>query len=404
MATRVNTRLLPEIRKYGAFDISACFNCGNCTAVCPLSQGNDAFPRRMIRYAQLGLKDHLVSNKELWICHFCGECSETCPRQAGPAEFMAAARRYAISSFDPSGVARALHLSTTAIVGIMLILGILFGGVLLWNSGGIPADPSAPFSTARMLDFVPFHVIHDAGIAILVIMGVIAALTVSNMLWIMSRSPVPGGMGRPDDAPGMFPIKAATRAALASIREILLHDRQRECTEDTGWVPGRRWFIHLCILLGFLGLGAATGLDFLFKDPDLHVPWWSPIRLLGIVSGLAFVYGTTAAIVKRLAATGRRGLMSSSERYYAHTLRSDWLFLWLLWLVGVTGFVLTAAIYLPIQGEWLYMVFLVHVVLAMELLILLPFTKFAHAIYRPAAIWFQHFRSLRRAAKQVVNT
>jgi hypothetical protein len=34
----------------------------------------------------------------------------------------------------------------------------------------------------------------------------------------------------------------------------------------------------------------------------------------------------------------------------------------------------------------------------MELLILMPFTKFAHAIYRTAAIWFQHFRRLRIAA------
>ena len=32
--------------------------------------------------------------------------------------------------------------------------------------------------------------------------------------------------------------------------------------------------------------------------------------------------------------------------------------------------------------------FLVHVAVAMELVLLAPFTKFAHAIYRPVALFF----------------
>jgi quinone-modifying oxidoreductase, subunit QmoC len=403
MATRVNSRLLPELKQYGAFDVSACFNCGNCTAVCPLSRDNDAFPRRMIRYAQLGLKDHLVSNKELWLCQHCGECSETCPRQAGPAEFMAAARRYAISQFDPSGLARSLHLSTARILAIMGILGLVFVGVLLWRSGGVPSDPAARFSTASMLDFVPFHVLHDVGIVVFALLGLIAALTLGNMLWMMSRAPVPGGVGRPDQTPGRFPLGAAFQALRLMLADVLLHRHQRDCDADAAqgdkaaW-PLRRWLLHLCILGGFGGLAAATTLDFLLKDPDLHVMPWSPIRLLGIISGLVFTYGTSAVLIKRLRADRRPDARASaSSRYYAHTIRSDWLFLWLLWLVSVTGFVLTTAIYLPLGATWLYGVFLVHVVLAMELLILMPFTKFAHAIYRPVAIWYQHFRRLRAA-------
>jgi nitrate reductase gamma subunit len=159
--------------------------------------------------------------------------------------------------------------------------------------------------------------------------------------------------------------------------------------------------LHVCILGGFGGLAAATTLDFLLKDPDAHVMPWSPIRLLGILSGLIFTYGTSAVLWLRLRARHHLDAnASASERYYAHTLKSDWLFLWLLWLVSITGFVLTAAIYLPVSATWLYGVFLVHVVGAMELLILMPFTKFAHAIYRPVAIWYQHFRRLRTPARQ----
>ena len=84
MSVIVDHTLLPTLKQYGAFDIGACFNCGNCTAVCPLSEGDATFPRKIIRYAQVGMRESLLSSKELWTCYACGECSETCPRQAEP--------------------------------------------------------------------------------------------------------------------------------------------------------------------------------------------------------------------------------------------------------------------------------------------------------------------------------
>ena len=92
-ALPVDLGLYPDIRRFGAGDVSACFSCGTCTASCPLSQDDGTFPRRIIRYAQLGMKDALLSSKELWSCYQCGECAETCPTQADPSEFMAATRR-----------------------------------------------------------------------------------------------------------------------------------------------------------------------------------------------------------------------------------------------------------------------------------------------------------------------
>ena len=42
MAVTVDQTLLPELQRYGAFDVAACFNCGNCTAVCPNSEPTSA--------------------------------------------------------------------------------------------------------------------------------------------------------------------------------------------------------------------------------------------------------------------------------------------------------------------------------------------------------------------------
>ena len=65
MSVIVDHTLLPALKQYGAFDIGACFNCGNCTAVCPLSKDDTTFPRRIIRYAQVGMRDSLLSSKEI---------------------------------------------------------------------------------------------------------------------------------------------------------------------------------------------------------------------------------------------------------------------------------------------------------------------------------------------------
>ena len=122
MSHRVDPNLLSELKKYGDINVEACFNCGNCTAICPLSTENGSFPRRMIRYAQVGMRDELLGSKELWMCYYCGDCSETCPRQAEPGEFMAATRRYAIASYDRLGLARMLYTSPVLSTVFLLLL------------------------------------------------------------------------------------------------------------------------------------------------------------------------------------------------------------------------------------------------------------------------------------------
>jgi hypothetical protein len=249
-----------------------------------------------------------------------------------------------------------------------------------------------------MLRFMPFEALHAVGLVVLAALGLLCVVVLVNMFWILARAPVPGG-ALPDARPGAFPLRAALRALGLTLAEVFDHRRQRTCAADAAQppLPLRRWAVHLAIMGGFLGLGAATGLDYLFKDPNAHVPPWAPIRLLGILSGLVFTYGTTVALVQRFRHAGIEAT-TATQRYYAHTRGPDLVFLFVLWVTALSGFALTVAIYVPTTSAAWYGVFLLHVVLAMELLVLLPFTKFAHAVLRPAAIWFWHFRRLRSPA------
>jgi ferredoxin len=375
VSIRVEPAFLGKLAKYGAFDISACFNCGNCTAVCPLSAGNDNFPRKIIRYGQLGARDRMVAGKEVWLCYYCGECSDTCPRQAEPGEFMAAARRYAIASFDPTGISHLLYASKWFTAFFLTALSAFF--VLLLLSGAGPMKLAIP----EMFQFLDFDLIHNTGLAVIGVAALAMITGIVRLVVTIVRSHK--RVKAQNEAEPGWSVRFY-RALVKTVMELAVQKRFSDCEEEPklAWYVGRR-FIHLCIMWGFIGLGLATGIDYLLgivadKVPGQPDPLWYPPRLLGTVAGIFMTYGVAVAIVQRLR---RRG------NYFTHTLYSDWLFLWLLLLTGVTGFTVEIGVYLPKGIAWMYVVFLVHVVLGMEVVLLLPFTKFAHAVYRPIGLF-----------------
>jgi heterodisulfide reductase subunit C len=87
-----------ELERLGVDTALECFNCGTCAAICPLIY--EHFPRRMIRYAQLGARDRILQEaNELWRCLHCGLCTETCPREANPGELILGLRRFVIANW-----------------------------------------------------------------------------------------------------------------------------------------------------------------------------------------------------------------------------------------------------------------------------------------------------------------
>ncbi|HYN49125.1 MAG TPA: 4Fe-4S dicluster domain-containing protein [Candidatus Nanopelagicales bacterium] len=379
MTALADLGLYPELQKYGATDMSACFSCGNCTAICPLSENDATFPRRMIRYAQVGMKDALLSSKELWSCYHCGECSDSCPTEADPGEFMAAARRYAIASYDRTGLARLMYLRPALGTAFALALAAFFA-LFMYAAHG-PQDTAS----LAIFTFIPAELIHDTGIVVMILVVLAGLAGVAGMARQIGRRE---GVGWRSVLGSRAAIARSGRALWSSLgRESLGQVRYRkECeseTETVAWYR-RRWFIHAVTIWGFLGLLLATGLDYGLallgiKETGTPVPIWYPVRLLGTVAGLMLVYGTTVMIIDRVRA---------ANRSVARSAPADWTLLALLWITGVTGFGLELALYLPEPPAWGYWVFLLHVAIAMELVLLAPFMKLAHAVYRPVALFF----------------
>jgi ferredoxin len=378
-ATPLDLGLYPDIQRYGATDVSACFSCGTCTASCPLSQTDATFPRRIIRYAQLGMKDALLSSKELWACYQCGECAETCPTQADPSEFMAATRRYAIASYDRTRIARTMYTQPILATVLAVVVAAFFALFMYTAHGPMNGESLAIF------EFIPEDLIHNTGIVVMILVLLAGLAGVASMVRDIGRRE---GVTLGSVLGGRAALARTGRAAWSAIGRESLGQVQfrRECDVDQETMPWyrQRWLLHAVTVWGFLGLLAATALDYGLalvgiKATGTPVPIWYPVRLLGTIAGLALIYGTTMLIADRLRAANRSVRSSTT---------ADWLLLVLLWITGVTGFVLELALYLPSAPAWGYWVFLFHVAVAMELVLLAPFMKLAHAVYRPIALFY----------------
>jgi heterodisulfide reductase subunit C len=65
----------------GGEKLKQCFQCGTCTSDCPIARFSDSYrPRQIIRMAQLGLKNRVLSSDTLWLCAACFTCTDRCPQ------------------------------------------------------------------------------------------------------------------------------------------------------------------------------------------------------------------------------------------------------------------------------------------------------------------------------------
>ncbi len=373
MSALVDADLLQDIKKFGKVDVSACFSCGNCTAVCPLSNNDGTFPRRMIRYAQVGMKDTLLSSKELWTCYHCGMCSDSCPTQADPGGFMAAARRYAIASYDHTRLAWLMY-TQPVFASILAIVLAAFFAVFMYTSHGPQSQTSM-----NLFGFIPEPLIHYTGLAVMVLAFIFGVAGIVTMVQKLSHQEM--------KLRGKSKV-SGLKALWSSIGvESIGQKRYREdCATAELEVPWyrRRWLIHSLTMWGFLGLLVATVADYGLsligvKMPGTWVPIWYPTRLLGTLAGLAMIYGVTMFFVDRF---------TKANQSAKNSAPADWMLLVLLWIVGFSGFLIEISLYLSNPPAWGYWVFLFHVSVAMELILLAPFMKFAHAIYRPVALYY----------------
>jgi ferredoxin len=350
MAT-INPSFSRELKKYGAFDFNACYNCGNCTATCSLATTEDPFPREMVRYSTLGLEKDIKSSIKPWLCYYCGECSTQCPREANPGELMMSLRRWLTAQYDWTGLSGLLYKSLFVTV-ILFILSA--AGVVL-------------YSEQKDLDKL-MHIGHY--FEMIAIGSVFTLILLPNLLRMWWFVIVKGE------------YKVSVKTYFQSIGILFVHTftqkRALGCDDNQ-----TRWFEHLILVFGYLLLLFTT----VFLD------WFSSRNVF--VIGLGYLESIAVFIVTF---DFMRRRITRKKEISKHSQPSDWFFIIWLFLMGFTAFFVRLFIDSDLlnQNVWLY---LIHsIVLVQWALLIVPFGKWTHFLYRSFAMYLDNAIKLSKSS------
>lgn len=389
-------KFVDEIIATGGGDLKKCFQCATCSVVCGLSNESSPFPRKEMIWAQWGLKDRLISDPDIWLCHQCNDCSQRCPRGARPGDVLAAVRQKAIEHYAfPSFMGSLVNSLKAAPLMLVLIPALLITGALLIRG---PLEAAFPWLVGAhahefYANFFPHWllIVFYSGLTLLTFGGLIVGLF---RFW--------AGMKANDAASGREePVMGFIPAAVKAVGAIFSHNRFGECKDQV-----ERKTNHFMAFYGFLALFVVTSwaVADLYVMPQLmpevfpQYPFGlaHPMKILANVGGILLIVGATRAILNRLNAPKDGKHQSTSF---------DWVFVWLLLAVGLTGFVTEVFRFVAeaqaagagidaYQGSLAtpaYSIYFVHLVSVFGLLVYLPYSKFAHMWYRSVAmIYAEH--------------
>lgn len=94
-AATANKEAIKEVQEKAGVKITDCYQCGKCSAGCPVAFAMDKTPRQIIRLLQLGMLDEALKSKTIWLCATCQMCSTRCPRDVDLATLMETLRQLA---------------------------------------------------------------------------------------------------------------------------------------------------------------------------------------------------------------------------------------------------------------------------------------------------------------------
>jgi ferredoxin len=367
MAIRVNPGFIDDLDRFGKENIQLCYQCGDCSAVCPHADEFYRFPRKPIRLLQMGLEKKIQTSLEPWLCYYCGDCSDLCPRDADPGDTMMILRRYLTSVYDWTGLSRKFYTSHWWELATVLFIGVLIALLFsVFNPHGIVTSLT-PDGGVKVNEMFPVEVV-NIGAHIMLI--TIAGFLISNIIrmWYFTILK--------DKS-----LKISFRSYVVQFRQLIVHFatqiRFNKCKDKSYWIF--HWILMSGYVLMFILI---VGYLKWFQTEKVY-SWYEPQRLLGYYATFGLLIGLVFFFWGRIKKVGQKFKLSHL---------SDWIFIILLLITTVSGILLHI---FRIEGMPVatYYSYIIHMaVLVPMLCVEVPFSKWSHLAYRPFAIYFSELR------------
>ncbi len=366
MPIRVNPTFIDDLDRYGAEDVQLCYQCGDCSTVCPHADEVYKFPRKSMRLLQMGLEDKLETTLEPWLCYYCGQCSEQCPRDADPGETMMSLRRWLISRYDFTGIARRFFRSGRTEIMAIVIIALLTGTFLLiygFSGGSINIYDGEGA-------FLPSTFIHKFDLSVGGILAVFLLINAFHMWRLVMIK------GTSFDVPWWLYIKQFYQLPW----HFFTQKRYGECEKKREHAIYMPWIIHLGLMLGYVTMLILVMVYIEKLQAGPEIVW--QVHIFGYLATIGLVTGTVYFIRNRL------------KKHYIQYKKShgtDWVFVILLFIIVVTGigqhiFHRTGLLQLA------NIIYVIHLMAVVPWLLRMPFSKWAHLIYRPLAMYLAAVR------------
>lgn len=96
--TSSTPNLAGEIEAATGINAAACYQCGKCSAGCPMASESNLRPHQVMRRVVYGSREQVLQDESIWLCLSCETCSVRCPNGVDPARVIDAVREIAIES------------------------------------------------------------------------------------------------------------------------------------------------------------------------------------------------------------------------------------------------------------------------------------------------------------------
>lgn len=102
-AGTMNLDFVKKVETLSGSSVRSCFQCGKCSAGCPMRSFMEHPPNRIVRLLQLGQYERVLAGRSIWYCASCETCSTRCPNKVDLAAIMDALRK---CSWDAKGTSK----------------------------------------------------------------------------------------------------------------------------------------------------------------------------------------------------------------------------------------------------------------------------------------------------------
>lgn len=88
--------VVEAIEELAHTSVRDCYQCGKCTAGCPMAERMDVVPSQIMRLVQTERVDRAMQAESIWLCVSCQTCSTRCPKSVNIAGVIDALRQLSV--------------------------------------------------------------------------------------------------------------------------------------------------------------------------------------------------------------------------------------------------------------------------------------------------------------------